>query len=754
MGKWRHTSEHITIKEGRALVLCLRRLCRCSHARHKRHLILVDNLALAMAASKGRARNFAMLRIMQQIGALSLVGSFSYRLRWLPSELNVADGPSRGQVRPGPFCEFSQLSCHPKVDESSQPQSQHVEEVSGQGVSSQERHGSGKEAGQESGEQCGLVAKGSSSSSTHCDKNPRGESSGHWEQSSKEDADSLRDAISVSGSSKSIPGLLPEVREFLPGAKVGVATSKTLRRHSCRFLGRDVLGRQDRSRRRESGCLSGVHAHRPQGQAAKKQACTSRVAKRKSTWQSSSSTEIVGSRDGYEVGSEGEDVGSVEVVCRPRHIHTSWRVHRLDGKRRCPTRQKGGASVSLPHVDHQRPRGQEGRQSGDLRQFYPLQLPQSGVPGGAPSSACEELERSKVSSFSFHSRRVSKDVHPGGCRPRDSGSAPLSDTTRRCFGGSQYKRARFPIRQVSRSVADRPVGEAVWKVREGATASQPFITRQSGILSMVAEKPGESAKGSAEPPKSMSGYGWEDVFTLKPLPHRFSLELFAGTARITSSLNGLGYKCYPIDCCLFPSHNVLDIHVEHQLIHWIQANRIQFIWLGMPCTSFSRARKWDGLGPGPLRDFNNLWGFKWLSGRDRQKVFQGNELLRFSIRILSLCEKYNIPYALENPLSSYAWSMPPMKRFIQRFNPFQIQLDFCQFGEAWQKPTQILGNFWNPSDLQRTCHPQNGVCSASFRPHVRLTGTDASGTFMTLKAQPYPFKMTQMVAERVSRSIS
>lgn len=82
MGKWDDTSEHITIKEGRALVLCLKRLCRSVGSRDKRHLILVDNLSLALCISKGRAKNFGMLRIAQQVSALSLVGGFSVRLRW------------------------------------------------------------------------------------------------------------------------------------------------------------------------------------------------------------------------------------------------------------------------------------------------------------------------------------------------------------------------------------------------------------------------------------------------------------------------------------------------------------------------------------------------------------------------------------------------------------------------------------------------------------------------------------------------
>ena len=77
MGPWSALNEHITLKEGRALVLSVRRMARA------------------------RATNFVMLRITQQLSALSLLGHFQLRVRWVPSEWNVADSPSRGCILPG-----------------------------------------------------------------------------------------------------------------------------------------------------------------------------------------------------------------------------------------------------------------------------------------------------------------------------------------------------------------------------------------------------------------------------------------------------------------------------------------------------------------------------------------------------------------------------------------------------------------------------------------------------------------------------
>ncbi|CAE7354645.1 unnamed protein product [Symbiodinium sp. CCMP2592] len=92
VGMWKDTSEHISLKEGRCFILALRRLARDSKQRGKKVLILVDNLALGMAISKGRAHDFHILRICQQAAAISLAADFFVRPRWVPSEVNPADG--------------------------------------------------------------------------------------------------------------------------------------------------------------------------------------------------------------------------------------------------------------------------------------------------------------------------------------------------------------------------------------------------------------------------------------------------------------------------------------------------------------------------------------------------------------------------------------------------------------------------------------------------------------------------------------
>ncbi|CAK9019752.1 1 [Durusdinium trenchii] len=101
MGKWKHTEEHITLKEARSLLIATRRLSRAQRHRRKRHLILLDNMALCFALAKGRSARFDMLRVLQRVGSICLACGITLRPRWVPSEFNIADAPSRGFRSPG-----------------------------------------------------------------------------------------------------------------------------------------------------------------------------------------------------------------------------------------------------------------------------------------------------------------------------------------------------------------------------------------------------------------------------------------------------------------------------------------------------------------------------------------------------------------------------------------------------------------------------------------------------------------------------
>ena len=86
------------ILEGEALLYGFRYLLR-SIKNHKRRLvILCDSLTVCCALVKGHSSRREMLRVCRSVGALALATGTSLHVRWMPSEMNPADGPSRGEL--------------------------------------------------------------------------------------------------------------------------------------------------------------------------------------------------------------------------------------------------------------------------------------------------------------------------------------------------------------------------------------------------------------------------------------------------------------------------------------------------------------------------------------------------------------------------------------------------------------------------------------------------------------------------------
>ena len=90
-------AEAIPILEGRSIVWLMQHLARSQKNLGKRHLILSDSMSATLAISKGRSSSKPMNRVCRQIAAIELITGMQIHLRWIPSELNPADFPSRAQ---------------------------------------------------------------------------------------------------------------------------------------------------------------------------------------------------------------------------------------------------------------------------------------------------------------------------------------------------------------------------------------------------------------------------------------------------------------------------------------------------------------------------------------------------------------------------------------------------------------------------------------------------------------------------------
>eukprot|EP00974_Lingulodinium_polyedra_P100371 9722201-Lingulodinium_polyedra.AAC.1 len=60
-----------------------------------RQLFLLDNMSLALAFERSRTSRFGLLAIMRRFNAYALAKNTRCYYRWIPSELNSSDAPSR-----------------------------------------------------------------------------------------------------------------------------------------------------------------------------------------------------------------------------------------------------------------------------------------------------------------------------------------------------------------------------------------------------------------------------------------------------------------------------------------------------------------------------------------------------------------------------------------------------------------------------------------------------------------------------------
>jgi len=87
--------ESIGILEGRAFLWALRKAAKNLSSHSTRRLFLIDNFGVCCSVARGRAANYCMLQICRRSSALQLATRIFAAVRWVASERNPADAPSR-----------------------------------------------------------------------------------------------------------------------------------------------------------------------------------------------------------------------------------------------------------------------------------------------------------------------------------------------------------------------------------------------------------------------------------------------------------------------------------------------------------------------------------------------------------------------------------------------------------------------------------------------------------------------------------
>jgi len=89
-----------------------------------------------------------------------------------------------------------------------------------------------------------------------------------------------------------------------------------------------------------------------------------------------------------------------------------------------------------------------------------------------------------------------------------------------------------------------------------------------------------------------------------------------------------------------------------------------------------------------------------------------------------------------------------MKQLLKRRYVFTQDIEFCAFGTPWKKSTKFLSVHMALDLLQqyRCIGSKRGLCAFSGCPHIPLSGQDKKGNWMTKVAEPYPWKLTRLLA--------
>jgi hypothetical protein len=228
---------------------------------------------------------------------------------------------------------------------------------------------------------------------------------------------------------------------------------------------------------------------------------------------------------------------------------------------------------------------------------------------------------------------------------------------------------------------------------------------------------------------------------------KFAVEVFSGVAHWSKAMCAVGFAVQAWDVDYNAGCDVLNPVNLNKLLALIKNNKVEIMLFGLPCQSWTRARRDDGRGPGPLRDDSDfLLGLPNLSANDKHKVHTGNMLFFSTMRLIRECMKHNVPWILENPKTSRVWLNSQISHLVQKGARF-AEAHYCQYKQPWKKATYFLS--WRLPSLPTTlklCQPSMGRCSATGRKHVILQGTDSNGAFLTLRAQPYPMQLCHDIA--------
>ena len=723
--------EHITLLEGRGVVQALRHKARGSGNFGQRHIHLNDNLGMTLAFDRGRAKNKALLFQCRRSAALAIATHCEFHFRWIPSELNVADKPSRIFEPPRHASKRStQRAIQEAIDPGSKIKTDKTRNQTGlRGQSFEESCASicgvvqNPHSGRSSAENCRSNGRGSQCKTSETGRRAVKASASRTDLSGAV-SNFSQDSRRLSDEGCGVSKVLPVTQHFNnrnkePGCLFDNLLSAVFQRWHGICRGFKVFGSSHRQLARSS-C---------KGQTTEGSQVVERLEEPRSGKKSSANSLSTGGVDSNE-HARGRKCGQCNVGAD--HVCGLFKANRDPS-----ATKEGSCFVNIVGCDvHARPQQRRGLR--DFQDGGGRREPQHRLQGSTVASeSTGHVEQKPPSNTKAVSSRVQQfsgrlEASPSEVQPAERTLHSLPAAPRRRQLGPLQRLQNTAGGKDERSLAVRQFDEPIREESIGFNRLRLTPSAGSKALQCSGADAAQQGPQHSGPIKGCHGY---------------ALELFAVSARLSKALSKLNWHVEAWDINFSSACDLSKVSIVNNLIDRIKSGAIHFVHFGLPCNTWSRARRNDGRGPGPLRDDAAfLMGFPHLSAVDLHKVKLGNVLLLHTVRLIRACQQAQVCWTLENPKTSRVWLTRQLRRLK---NCHFTHVDFCQYNLPWRKSTRFLCcdqlNF-----TLRCCSGPRGICSRTRAPHLVLAGTH-NGQFLTKLAEPYPWAMVRTIATAIHK---
>ena len=708
--KWRR-QESIPVLEGRASLFAVKHALRNHSNFHKRHLILSDSISSICSLDRGRGRSFGMRRVSQQVGALSLCTGTIFSFRWIPSEWNPSDGPSRGSKFP---------SRPTRVVGHGDPQT----DFDG----SAERHISSRSE-EDNGDKAEQVNSNTIEGQESREKSHPGT-----------DRD-LGCRFSWSSMPQEVHGVLAKdsVRnQFGQTSECGE--------------GGPVLERDDQHH------VHGGRGHQPSpvhvgrgplsltASSIPKADVTSELKTVHARLEESGSPKVPTSTS---VGG-GVCYGCLVFQSQP----TTSRAHDADVLHTIPEAGRGDFAAG----------GRLDSPGSGIKNRFPVERDVASCGGGETfqNHGVRRDDHLRHARHSFHSRdSVSGDATRSQEQPgkdlqhqfesiQGDHAHGLSEDGSYGFGGSPPLSSSAWGSYQRLCVKDSSIDGGAEKGKMEKLCKCETIREGRTFGTAPKPAPKKCSKGSNSGNKQHRNNMPKPALNPgRALVCAVFIEIFSGCGRLASSIaKTTGWFCLLWDIELGAEYDLRSPAKRRMLAGWVKSGFVKGFHLGTPCESFSRARDVPP-GPPPLRSDLRPLGLDDLKPHDQAKVMLGNLFMRFSIYLLSLAHRLHLPASMENPQRSRIWLCPPVLALMRRRHVAMFLTHFCGWGKPFRKATSFMGVWVDFSRIEaRQCRGgRRGLCLFTGQRHQQLVGQNSSGQWLTKLAQPYPLGLCDSLAK-------